>query len=66
MGIIETIKMLEREEAFEEGEKKGMKQKNLLIVTNLLLNTDFNSTKIAALADATEEYVQNVRKQPEQ
>ena len=58
--------MLEREEAFEEGEKSGMKQKNLLIVTNLLLNTDFNSTKIATLADVTEKYVQNVRKQPEQ
>ena len=66
MGIIETIKMLEREQGERKGMEEGQKQKNLLIVTNLLLNTDFNSAKIAALADVPEEYVQHVRKQLEQ
>ena len=66
MGIIETIKMLEREQGERKGMEEGQKQKNLIIVTNLLLNTDFNSAKIAALADVPEEYVQHVRKQLEQ
>lgn len=70
MGIIETIKMLEREEAFEEGIERGIEKgeekRNRLFVTNLLLNTDFDILRIANLTGLTSEYVQEVKNQLEQ
>jgi predicted transposase/invertase (TIGR01784 family) len=77
MGIIETIKMITREEALEEGIEKGMQKgiqkgiekgiekgenrKNHEFVKNLLLNTDFSISKIAALAGVSEDFAKEVQ-----
>jgi hypothetical protein len=61
MGIIETIKMITREEALEEGIEKGENKKNLEFVKNLLLNTDFSISKIAALAGVSEDFAKEVQ-----
>jgi len=61
MGIIETIKMITREEALEEGIEKGEDRKNHEFVKNLLFNTDFNISKIAVLAGVSEDFVKNVQ-----
>jgi predicted transposase/invertase (TIGR01784 family) len=50
MGIIETIKMLTREEGLNEGLREGAEKKSYEIVRNLLLNTDFEISKIASLS----------------
>jgi predicted transposase/invertase (TIGR01784 family) len=75
MGIIETIKKITREEALEQGieegiergiEKgieQGIEKSKRLFVTNLLLNMDMSLTQIAALADASEEYVSGIAKE---
>lgn len=77
MGIIETIKMITREEGREvgreegrevgreEGIKMGLKEaserKDYAFVKNLLLNTDFETARIAALTGVTEAYVSKIR-----
>jgi len=53
MGIIETIKKIEREE--------GMEQKSYEFVQNLLTSTDFSVKKIAALANVTLAFVKKVQ-----
>ena len=53
MGIIETIKMLAEEE--------GSKKEKIAFIKSLLLNTDFDSSKIASLCDAPEELVEQVK-----
>lgn len=63
MGIIETIKMIAREEALEEGIEKGEERKNQEFVKNLLLNTDFDISKIATLTGVSEEFVKSVQSQ---
>jgi len=66
MGIIETITMLTMEEGIEkgmiEGIEKGEQNKTYEIVKNLLLNTDFDIAKIAALANTPESFVRNMQK----
>ena len=57
MGIIETIKMITREEALEEGIEKGIDRKNHEFVQNLLLSTNFSISKIAALTGVSENFV---------
>lgn len=59
MGIIETIKMLTREEGFKEGEEN----KSYKVVKNLLHNTDFDTKKIASLSDVSETFVKKVQKE---
>ena len=56
MGIIETITMLTREEALEEGEKR----KSLEFVTNLLLAKRFSTSEIANFAGVSKSYVKKV------
>ncbi len=67
MGIMETIYMLTREEGFEEGLGKGFEEgeekKSIQVVKNLLMNTDFDTAKIASLADVSEEFVIKVREE---
>ncbi len=58
MGIIETIKMLEREEGFE----KGTEQKSREVVVNLLQANEFTVATIANFASVTEAFVENVKK----
>jgi len=57
MGILETIKMFEREEGEKIGEEKGKTE----FVTNLLTQTDFSVAKIASLTNATEAFVQKIK-----
>ncbi len=65
MGIIETIKKIEREEAFEKGIErgieKGAQQKSYEFVKNLLSNTNFTIAKVASLANVTEAFVKKVQ-----
>jgi len=66
MGIIETIKMLTLEEGIEIGMEKGIEKgedkAKISFVTNLLQNTNFDASKIAALASVSESFVDEVRK----
>jgi predicted transposase/invertase (TIGR01784 family) len=57
MGIIEAIKMLTLEEGIEKGILKGEQRKTYEIVENLLLNTTFDVSKIAALTGTTQDFV---------
>jgi len=67
MGIMETIKMITREEAREEGLKEGLKEgaekKTYEFVKNLLLNTEFDNAKIASFAGVSETFVEKVKKE---
>lgn len=62
MGIIETIKMLTREEALEEGLEKGEERKGYEVVSNLLLSQKFSVSEIANFANVAEEFVLSVKK----
>lgn len=53
MGIIETIKMLAKEEAKAEVEVR--------VVRNFLIYSDFNIDKIAFLMGISKEFVQRVK-----
>ena len=82
MGIIETVKMITFEEGIEQGIQKGIEQgiekgieqgiekgreeEKALFVENLLLNTDFDLAKIAALAGVTEGFVQTLKSKKRQ
>lgn len=59
MGIIETIKLLEREEAVEKTEAK----KNYEFVANLLNADKFTVSEIANFANVTEAFVKKVKKE---
>ena len=72
MGIIETIKMLAKEEGLEkgleEGFEKGMEkgreeglEKEKIIIKNLLINSDFDVNKISNLTGVSEDFVQSVK-----
>jgi hypothetical protein len=58
MGIIEAIKMI----TLEEGIETGVQNTKYEIVKNLILNTDFEISKIAALTNCSESFVEKVRK----
>lgn len=57
MGIIEAIKMI----TFEEGIEKGEQIKTYEVTKNLLLDTDLDISKIAALTNCSESFVEKVR-----
>lgn len=61
MGIIETIKLIEREEGREQGLGQGNEQKSYEFVQNLLLHTDFDIHKIASLVGVSVDFVLNVQ-----
>ncbi|MCF2446082.1 hypothetical protein L0657_19140 [Dyadobacter sp. CY345] len=69
MGIIEVIKMITMEEGIEKGMEKGIVQgiergersKTYEIAKNMLLNTDFDISKIAALANCSESLVEEIK-----
>jgi len=62
MGIIETIKMLTREEALEEGIEKGSEKKSYEVVAKLLLSGKFSVSEVANFAGVNEAFVKKVRK----
>ena len=57
MGIIETIKKIEREEGIEIGMERGKEQ----VVKNLLAADKFSISEIAGFAGVTEAFVKKVR-----
>lgn len=61
MGIIEAIKMITLEEGIERGIATGEYNKTYEIVKNLLINTDFETSKVAALANCSESLVEKVQ-----
>ena len=65
MGIIETIKKIEREEAFEigmeKGIEKGIEKGKLQVVQNLLDAGKFTASEIAGFAGVTETFVKKVK-----
>ncbi|TDE18592.1 hypothetical protein [Dyadobacter psychrotolerans] len=62
MAIIETVKMLTREEALQEGIEKGADKRSYEVVTKLLLSGKFSISEIANFAGVTETFVRKVRK----
>ena len=77
MGIIETIKKIEREDAFEKGIEKGMEEgmekgieKGIEkgkkeVVTNLISTGNFSISQIANLANVSESFVRRIKKEQE-
>ncbi|GLU51959.1 hypothetical protein [Dyadobacter frigoris] len=69
MGIIETIKMLTREEGieigFEQGIEKGLEKgeekKSFEVVTRMLESGKFSILEIANFADVSEDFVRKVQ-----
>ncbi|WP_159470613.1 hypothetical protein [Dyadobacter sp. 3J3] len=77
MGIIETIKMLTREEGFEKGIEEGFEQgiekgieqgfelgeerKGYKVVTKMLESGKFSVSEIASFADVSEDFVRKVQ-----
>lgn len=59
MGIIETIKMITR----EEGVEQGIEQKSIEVVRNLLQAKQFTDAEIANFASVPEEFVIKVRRE---
>jgi hypothetical protein len=70
MGIIETIKKIEREEAFEKGRKegiekgieKGRKEGKAAIVSNLINTGKFTISEIANFSNVPEAFVKKIKK----
>lgn len=67
MGIIETIKMLAKEEGIEEGLEKGIEKgelkKSYEVVLKLLQAGQFTVSEIANFASVSEAFVQEVEKE---
>jgi hypothetical protein len=67
MGIIETIKMLTREEGIEigleQGLEKGEEKKSLKVVTRMLQSEKFSISEISNFADVSEDFVRKVQKE---
>lgn len=63
----EAMKQLTLEEGMEKGRKEGVQRvrnaEKWPFVKNLLLNTDFNTAKIASLADVSASFVKKVQKE---
>ena len=59
MGIIEQLAEIK----YEEGREQQRAADARLFVERLLNNTEFDSNKIASLADVTEEFVEQVRRE---
>jgi predicted transposase/invertase (TIGR01784 family) len=59
--FVEKGKKIGFEEGLERGMEKGLEKSKTDFVTNLLRNTDFEQTKIAALANVSEEFVRNIQ-----
>ena len=67
MGIIETIKMLTREEGLEEGLEKGLEkgvqQKSVEVVKKLLAANTFTDAEIANFASVDVDFVKKAKKE---
>ncbi len=67
MGIIETIKMITKEEGIQEGMQKGMQKgmelKSRAFVINLITQLQLSDEAAAGVAEVPLEYVQQIRKE---
>ncbi len=68
MGIIETIKMIEREEAFEKGFKVGLEKARKYkyeqaVVSNMLNLSECTVSEIANYVNVSESFVRKVKKE---
>jgi len=63
MNTQEYLLQKYRREGIEKGIKEGMEAKSIAFIKSLLSNTDFTDEKIAALADVTVAFVQQVKTQ---
>lgn len=61
MGIIETIKKIEREEATEKGIEKGIEKGKTEVVTNLINTGKFTIQEIANFAGVSETFVRKIK-----
>ena len=57
MGIIEAIKKIEREDAFEKGIEKGKTE----VVANLISTGNFSISQIANFANVPESFVRKFK-----
>jgi hypothetical protein len=62
MESIATFFSIERDPYYIRGEKKGLEKGKKTIVKNLLRTTDFSTTRIASLAEVTEDFVLEVKR----
>ena len=61
MGIIETIKQIEREEGREEGLKEGIEKTRYEFVRNLILGGKLSIKEIASAANVSQAYVRRLK-----
>lgn len=66
MGIIETIKKIQLDEAYEKGVEKGIEKKNREFIFNLLQADKFTISEIANLANVSHAFVKKLKKELEQ
>ena len=57
MGIIETIKKIEREEVFEKGIEKGKQE----VIENLIIKLRLSDKQVADIAEMPVSFVQKIR-----
>ena len=62
MGIIETIKKIQLEEAFEKGHKEGIQEGKTEVVANLISAGKFTISEIANFSNVPEAFVRKVKK----
>lgn len=63
MGIIETIKQIQLEEAFEKGIQKGIEKKNREFIFNVMHAGRFTISEIANFANVSESFVKKLKKE---
>ena len=57
MGIIETIKKIEREEVFEKGIEKGKQE----VIENLIIKLRLSDKQVADIAEMPVSFVKKIR-----
>jgi hypothetical protein len=61
MGIIETIKKIEREEGFEKGMVKGIEKGKQDVIENLIIKLGLSDKQVADIAEMPVSFVKKVR-----
>ena len=61
MGIIETIKKIEREEVFEKGIEKGIEKGKQDVIENLIVKLGLSDRQAADIAEMPVSFVKKVR-----
>ncbi|MBX2921507.1 MAG: hypothetical protein KF746_04870 [Chitinophagaceae bacterium] len=61
MGIIETIKQIEREEVFEKGIEEGIEKAKQDVIENLIIRLGLSDKQAADIAEVSVSFVKKVR-----